>query len=337
MTNVLIPAYMPDERLITMTRSLLESYRVVVVDDGSGSEYQHIFSALTALGVVVLTHPVNLGKGCALKTGIKWISENDGDGGVITADSDGQHALGDIDAIANALSDHSNAIILGVRKLTAMPLRSRAGNTITRLAFRFVTGLNISDTQTGLRGLPSCLYDKLLALDGNRYEYEMNMLLSLNDWRTGFVEVPIQTIYIDNNSGTHFHSLRDGVLVFSRIFRFCASSLACTAVDYLIYTLLLAWLAPAAAYVLARIASACLNYQLNRRVVFHRGGSVKSALSYAVLVLIVMALGSGGVTLICSFGVNKIVSKLIMDLILFILSFTMQRKFVFSGRASTEH
>jgi glycosyltransferase involved in cell wall biosynthesis len=261
---VLIPAYKPDSRLPGLIEKLKDDFQILVVDDGGGETYSSIFDSARMLGAVVLTHDVNRGKGAAIKTGLAWLQDKPGVSGVITADADGQHSPEDIEKIAAAMAEHPDAVIIGGRDFSHMPARSRFGNTITRFFFRLGTGSRISDTQSGLRGLPASLFDKLAATEGDRYEYEMNVLLSLGDWHAPAVEIPISTIYIDDNSSSHFHALKDGLKVFSRGMRYFLSSIVSTAVDYALYALLLTWLSPTWSYAGALFRKLCRQLPVER-------------------------------------------------------------------------
>ena len=181
---ILIPAYKPDEKLTRLVEKLLADFPVVVVDDGGGEAYASLFDRVRALGAAVLTHEVNRGKGAALKTGIAHLLQVQDCLGAVTADADGQHTPEDIARVAEAMLAEPQTMVIGGRDFSQMPPRSKGGNTITRFFFRLCTGLTISDTQTGLRGLPRCLFERLLQVSGDRYEYEMNMLLALKLWKT---------------------------------------------------------------------------------------------------------------------------------------------------------
>ena len=328
---VLIPAYKPDDRLCSLVASLKEKYRVVVVDDGGGSQYGEIFATAKDLGAVVLTHEVNRGKGAAIKTGLAYAKDQGADG-VITADADGQHTPGDIDRIAEAMAQNPDSFVVGGRDFSQMPPRSKFGNTVTRAVFRLATGVKISDTQSGLRGLPACLFDRMLAVDGDRYEYEMNVLLSLRAWHASYLEIPIETVYIDNNSSSHFHAVRDGLKVFSRVLKYAASSVACTVIDYALYCLLLLWIPAPYAYGAARVVSASINYQLCRRVVFHAQAGVKSAVGYFALAACSMLIGSVSVSLLSGIGLNSVLAKLIMDCLLFVMNYLVQKHVIFRSQ-----
>lgn len=327
--KVLIPAYKPDDKLLILIEQLMSAVDVLVIDDGSGTDFSSVFDKARQLGATTLHHERNLGKGAALKTGIRYIHEHERETGVVTADADGQHSPRDILRIVNSMKEYPETLILGVREIDKMPIKSRLGNSITRFFFRLITKLEISDTQTGLRGLPYTLFDRLLCVEGDRYEYEMNVLLSLREWNTPFQEIPIDTIYIDNNSRSHFHALRDGVRVFSRVLKYCASSVICAVLDFGLYALCIIWFPIEESYVFARVASATANYQLNRRMVFHAQASIRNAVGYFILALCVMAVGTLSVSFLSNIGMNKVLAKVLVDGILFICNYLLQKKVVF--------
>ena len=191
---ILIPSYQPDERFIDLLKALKEANLgpVVIVDDGSGSEYQHIFKEAEALivdlGGVLLHHDINRGKGRGLKTGFTFIMEKWPDAiGCITCDSDGQHSPEAILSVRNEMRTHQNALILGSRSFDGdnVPRKSRIGNKFIATMFRYVTGNRIVDTQTGLRGIPMDFMRILPDVKGERFEYETQMLLSLRAEKVG--------------------------------------------------------------------------------------------------------------------------------------------------------
>lgn len=339
MAVLLVPAYKPDEKMLTFVKQALASERfsaIVAVDDGGGPAYSHIFQALREMGVEVVVHAVNLGKGQAMKTGFNHIMLHHPGEGVVAADCDGQHSLPDTIRVADELEklQQVDAMVLGSRRMNkTAPWKSRFGNGITRFAFFLATGLKVYDTQTGLRGYPAGLLPRLMEIPGSRYEYEMNMLLSFA--REGFqiVELPIETIYIQNNAGTHFHPIRDALKVFSRLFVFAASSLFCYGVDYLLYVLLLGF-APVPLWICyggARLVSSTLNFYINRRLVFkaEQGSLLWQILRYYLLAAFVLALGSLGVSGLSYLGVSEYIAKLIVDTLLYVVSFVGQRLLVF--------
>ena len=345
----MIPAYMPDEKFIQFLQELLPTgCTVVSVDDGSGEACRAFFSAAEGMGVHVVAHAQNRGKGVALKTGIAYILEHfPKNKGVITADCDGQHTVEDILRVADAMDTYPDTLILGGRfcENEKIPFRSALGNGLTRGIFRIATGMKVRDTQTGLRGLPAKILPDLLKIKGDRYEYEMNMLLKIKEWGLSYKEIPIQTIYIDNNRASHYNTFRDSWRIFKQIVKFCASSIACFALDYVLFILFFqlfeglwgehaAGIATASiAYLCARIISALANYAVNSRFVFRNAGK-RTLLRYALLAFVIAAIGSYGTQFLTDIaGFSSVLCKLIVDVPLFLLSYFMQREFVFKRKA----
>ena len=183
---IIIPAYEPDQRLIRYVDQLLHAgfEKLIIVDDGSSTECQEIFRQIQVKNmeggkVTLLHHPKNRGKGAALKTGILHGQRIYGKGNTyITVDSDGQHLVKDVIAVAKEMQAAPDALVLGCRDFSGrdVPWRSRFGNRITSKFFYLMNGKKVPDTQTGLRGIPENLVDLALSEEGTRYEYEMDFL-----------------------------------------------------------------------------------------------------------------------------------------------------------------
>ena len=331
---VLIPAYKPDAKMLPLCRALRgKGLDVLLVDDGGGAQYRPLFYEAEALGCAVVHHAVNLGKGRALKTGLnEALNRYESLAGVVTADADGQHAPEDIVRVRNALFAHPGDLVIGARAFQGeVPLRSRLGNGITRAVYRFVAGRKCTDTQTGLRGIPAAAIPAMLRLPGERYEFEMEMLLRLKEMHLGLYEVPIATIYENNNEGSHFDTLRDSARIYGVILKFMLSSLISFVVDYGLYLLLLggAHLPGAASYALARVVSSLLNYTLNRTAVFHGQGGRGAVARYYLLAACQLGVGAGLVQLLALAGCKESLIKIPVDVALFFISFLIQRDFVF--------
>ena len=225
---VLVPAYEPDQRLVALVHRLHQEapeLKVLVVDDGSGPAYSQVFHAARAAGAVVVHHDVNRGKGRALKTGFRYAAELWPHEDLVCADCDGQHTSEDILRVADKVAESRTAMVLGARQFTGpVPSRSRVGNSITRRLFFLTTGISLSDTQTGLRAYPAEMLDWLCGVDGDRFEYELELLLRARSAGHQIVEVPIATVYLDGNSSSHFRPLQDSVRVYAPMIRFAASS-----------------------------------------------------------------------------------------------------------------
>lgn len=210
---LVIPVCDPDaERFPPLVRRLREDFmHVVVVNDGS-AQGREAFDVVRGDVDAVLVHEANRGKGAALRTAFAWVREHlPCVAGVVTVDGDGQHDPEDVRRVAEELArDPNGGLVLGVRTFTGdVPFRSKLGNFWTRGLFRLLTGLAVSDTQTGLRGIPSALLPRLLAIPGDRYEYEIRMLADARRHPAPPREVPVRTIYLDGNAASHYRPLRD--------------------------------------------------------------------------------------------------------------------------------
>ncbi len=364
-TAVLIPSYQPDRKLPPYVAQLLGAgfAKIVVVDDGSGAAYDGIFTALGQQAdprVRVIRYTPNHGKGYALRVGMRCLWEECPECAyVLTADSDGQHTVADTLRMAEALHADSRGLLLGSRdfSLPNVPAKSRMGNRITSAVFRVLYGQLVGDTQTGLRGFARALLPRFLQTKGDRYEYEMNQLIDCSTDRIPIRALPIETVYENNNENSHFNPVKDSWRIYrvilSRIFRFIAASLISFLVDYGIYLLLnnvfrlhvpalnqtvgflfvrfVARIGLAA--VLARIVSSTLNFLLNRSYVFGNRSRVSASFwRYAATVVVIVALSAWLTSSLHTwFGWNDNLVKMPVDILLFFLSYYVQRRWVFGG------
>lgn len=342
----LIPAYEPDDKMLDVIRDMkCKGFDIVVVDDGSGSEYADLFSQASE-DATVLTHHTNKGKGAALKTGLSYISKYKICGGaspeeivVVTVDADGQHKAGDAFRTAVSAASNPGGLVLGSRALRGdIPLRSRLGNTITRHVYRISTGLSVHDTQTGLRAFTADLIPQLMQIRGDRYEYETNMLLEFAAAGIPITEEEIETVYLDGNKSSHFNTIRDSFRVYREIIKFSASSFAGFVVDYAMYAILLAVTAKMAiphnlilANIGARIVSSVTNYTINRKLVFkHNAGIARSALQYFTLAAFILAGNTAILSVLTGyFGIGRMIAKVITEIILFSISWLVQKYVIF--------
>lgn len=339
----LIPAYEPEPILLDLLQHLSDSgFQNIVVDDGSGRRFADLFQRASQFATV-LTYPENKGKGYALKTGFRYIQEHiHPEDIIVTLDADGQHKVEDAIKLCKAAQEKPDTLMLGSRKLKEnVPIRSQFGNTITRLIYRLSTGLSIHDTQTGLRSFHHTLLPKLLQVEGERYEYEMNILLEFASQGIPIQEIEIETIYLDDNSSSHFDTIRDSYRIYKEIIKFSASSLMSFAIDYTMYSLLLILTARCNALVSlrlsnigARIISASVNYTLNRKFVFKSDAHViQSALQYILLASIIL-LGNTCVLgiFVEQLGMNRFIAKILTEMIFFVLNWLIQRCIIFRKR-----
>ena len=163
------------------------------------------------------------------------------------------------------------------------------------MIFSLVSGQEVHDTQTGLRGFSMSILPWLITIEGERFEYEMNMLLKADSCNIALKRVDISTVYLESNSSSHFHLIRDSVLVYLPILKFCFSSLCGAAVDYIalfaIVRLTGSLLIGVAG---ARILSSVVNFSINRLFVFGRTSSkqntIQTAIKYYSLVCVILAI-----------------------------------------------
>ncbi|MBO4299549.1 MAG: GtrA family protein, partial [Clostridia bacterium] len=195
----------------------------------------------------------------------------------------------------------------------------------------------VSDTQTGLRGLPASALEGFSTLEGDRYEYELNMLIDVRNRHIPVSEVKIDTIYIDNNASSHFNALKDGLKIYRLMFRqagkYCLSSLISALLDMLLFSLAhyaLGW-SRIAAQIGARVISATVNYLLNSRIVFGKKPNDQSFMRYAILALFILGCSCVGHKLFEEWlHVPALPAKIIIDGLLYFVSFRVQRAKVFS-------
>lgn len=338
---LLIPAYEPGEQLIELIKKIQKidncQVNILIVDDGSGNKYHKIFSEAEKLGCKVLTHSINKGKGRALKTGFTYLLKINNTEDIVCADCDGQHLPADIINVAQQVKEHRNCIVLGSRKfIGAVPLRSRFGNTVTRKIFSFLTGMKIYDTQSGLRGYSADMLPWLCNVSGERFEYEMNMLLEAYRSGYGIYEIEIDTVYHHNNESSHFHTIKDSLRVYRPILKFCGTSIISGILDFVL-VLLLGSTSQNLLFsvVTARACSSLFNYVLNKNFVFahDRKPAITYSLTkyYSVVVVVLLC----NYTLIHIFnknlGIPLFYAKLMTEAILFMFSYWSQQVFVFKS------
>jgi putative flippase GtrA len=227
-----------------------------------------------------------------------------------------------------------------------VPLKSRLGNAITRQVFNFLSGQRVRDTQTGLRGLPASALPDMLELPGDRYEYEMNMLLEASRYSLKLREIDIETVYINNNSGSHFNPLKDSWRIYKSILMFGASSMLAFVIDYVMFALMSLWVLPSVAglspdtglmtvffaNVPARIVSSTVNFFINRNVIFTKKGKkslARQMLGYYLLAAGILIVNSFIIRGFEMLGVNVLVAKVITEALLFLVSFFFQRCVIF--------
>lgn len=337
---MLIPAYQPGNALVELVKALAEteSIAIVVVDDGSSPQHRPIFDAVADFpAVTLLRHATNGGKGAALKTGFRFILRQDESAlGVVTADADGQHDVRDILNVRARFAEKPDSLVLGVRSLgRGIPLRSRIGNQITRSVMRVVSGQDLTDTQTGLRGIPRTLLESMLEVTACGYEFELEMLIAVKHRGIRVIQEPIRTIYEPGNPTSHFQPILDSMRIYFVLLRFAFIALLTAALDNLFFYIIFGFSGSIAlAQTGARLSAVLFNYSTVRRAAFHSQEPHKILLPrYLTLVVVNALLSYAGIRLLTStLPIGVLPAKLLTESLLFALSFTLQRDFVFTRR-----
>ena len=347
--EVVIPAYQPDERLSRYVADLKASgfTAITVVDDGGGPAYAALFDALEREGCRVLRHEVNRGKGAALKTAFRLLEADPDLDAVVTADCDGQHTAEDVRLVVEGLKKAPDTLVLAQRRFDKnTPKRSLAGNRATSFALRVLYDICLPDTQTGLRGIPAGMLSELAELKGDRYDYELNMLMWAKRSAVEFTQIPIEALYFDNNEGSHYRTLADSLPILFRILsgalHYSFSAVLSAVADVLVYCLLVKLLFAAwplgsrvlVAAVIARTASSMVNYLCNRRLPTAQNRGISGTIwKYYCLWAVQLVVSITGTTLLCEFaGMGEMLAKLLTDLLLALASYQVQLRWVFGGK-----
>ena len=358
---IVLPSLDPDKKFISVIESLLEEgfQHLVLVNDGSRQEKQHFFNEAAAMpGCTVLTHEVNKGKGRALKTAFDYVREQLPDlCGVITIDGDGQHLTKDIIACGERMLENRDCVVLGCRdfSLPGIPPRSVAGNKTTSRFFKLLFGIHLSDTQTGLRAIPAQYLQTFCDIEGERLEYETNMLLYMKRLGIAFFEQPIATVYDPDDYSSHYNAVKDcwritkvmlRFLITGSGFRYLVSSVLSFLLDNGLYRILFALFfgsmakeaASALGQGIARALSSLFNFTMNDRFVFrNKSDHGKAFLKYYCLCIPQTLLSMVCLTAlvkaleISSPGLATFV-KIVVETLLFFISYFIQKKWVFKKK-----
>lgn len=343
---IVIPCFKPDEKLVQLIEEIRakigHDFSVILVDDGSGEEYTPIFhEAEKRFHCTVLTHKTNGGKGKAIKKAFNYILENFPESnGVITVDADGQHKVDDVLNCLYKLSLHPDEVIFGSRNFdeSTVPFRSQLGNKWTRWIVKGLHGVKLSDTQTGLRAISTPYLKQLISITGDRYEYEMNMILYLQEHGIKIREVPIETVYIEENQTSNFRPVVDSYKVYSTFLKYGFNSLASFLMDIGLFRLSIFFLQrvfPVSyiviSTVIARIFSSLFNYMTASKLVFKKENSWTSLRRYYILAALQMLASGYLVTYVVHLlsARQATLVKVGIDLFLFVISFQFQRVWVF--------
>jgi len=344
--TLVIPAFEPSTDLIDIVNKLLKyAFRlIVVVDDGSGPNFKAIFDKLQLVpSVTILSHDINRGKGAALKYAFRYILEHDSNltHSIITLDSDGQHGEKDVVDIADKAKINREKLILGVRAFdNDVPLRSRFGNLLTRKVMHLVSQVDLTDTQTGLRCLPLSFANATLEIEANRYEFELECILLAKRKKIPILQHSIETIYIEGNASSHFRPVIDSLRIYFVFFRYMIVSIGSFLLDISLFIGLyyLSGQIIMSTYV-ARLVSGSVNFHFNKHAVFQshdQRSYLQESLGYIALAITIATLSATTVNWLATTTVlNAPLLKILVDTVLFILTFFIQHSFIFQPKNHT--
>jgi len=344
---IVIPVLNPTEVTVKLVRELktCNLNNILMVDDGSEASCKPYLISAEEEGAAVIHHEKNLGKGAAIKTALAYVMNLPNIveiNGIVTADADGQHKPVDIRKIADKLKA-TNHFVMGKRNFKAkqVPRRNRFGNSFSSLFYHLETGGVCTDTQTGLRGIPKELFNLALETAGERYEYEMNFLLSVGKAGYAIEMEDINTVYEQGNKGSHFHPIKDSYRIYRTMFNYIFTSLVTALIDlglFHLFTLVIdnsigRMLLQATVW--ARVISGIVNFILNKFFSFKKKNhTVSQIFKYGALFIFQMTSSWLLVWSLSGIGIAYVFIKAVVDSILFCLSYYAQRKWVFKNEAS---
>ncbi len=209
----LIPARNEEATVGPIIRAVACRLPVLVIDDGSSDATASI---ARDAGATVISHPANMGKGAALRTGFSWALER-GCAAVVTLDADGQHDPADLGRLIAAYQRGAGDLIIGERNFAQMPLPNRYTTPLGSRLLSWALGFKVTDNQSGFRLLTRRFLERMRT---HRPGYEMEVEMIWEALRLGLTVtwVPIQTIYFPNRK-SGFRPVRDTLLFLRMVLR----------------------------------------------------------------------------------------------------------------------
>lgn len=196
-TAVIIPVYNEQGQIGTVLKGLVKSYPLVIcVDDGSTDDSA---TEIVKYGGVLVQHPINLGQGAALQTGIEYALKLIKVKYFVTFDADGQHQVSDIAKMRTLLIKKHADIVLGSRFLGEVVSLPRRKKIVLKAGVKFtniMTGLKVTDTHNGLRVFNRRVA-KSLNLEMYDFSHASEILDKISKYKYKYVEAPVTIKYTD--------------------------------------------------------------------------------------------------------------------------------------------
>ena len=211
---VLIPTYNNATSLKAVINGVLKfTSNIVLVNDGSTDNTAALlkdYSIEEFPDLLIVHHPKNMGKGMTLRTGFKTAYSH-GYHYAISIDSDGQHYPDDLHLFIDQIELHPKAIIIGARNMDqpGIPGKSSVGNRVSSFWFWVVTGIKLSDTQSGYRLYPLSPINTIRFIT-RKYEFEIEVMVR-SFWKgVNVLSIPIKVFYPPADQRiTHFRPFKD--------------------------------------------------------------------------------------------------------------------------------
>ena len=358
-TTVVIPSYNPDVKLSMLVDELIMSgfSDIIIVDDGSDFGIRNVETTFEYVKAkaecTILHHPSNLGKGMALKTGFKFCMHNRKKNTiVVTMDDDGEYSVDDVKSCLEIYEEkhmEDKPVLIASRDFSASAhsAKRRIINKLAGMAMTYLCGVDVKDVQTGLRIIPARYMKKLLSITGERFEYEINMLVELKYNNIATVEHIISKEKETTIRYANYNPIWDICRLIAVMLKYAASSLAATVVDVVVFYLIILSMddtlldidksaSMLLATVVGRVVSATFNCVVNKRTVFKSDKPMK----WVIIKFYIFSLLRAGVSYLFVFGTSyvmgtyadtaTVIVKLIVDLILFFAGYGIQKKFIFN-------
>ena len=347
--TIIIPAFRPDHNLTELIQRLSEEKvsDIIIVDDGSGKEYRDIFSSISKLSnCVVLEHAVNLGKGRACKTAINYLVNRDAEAlkGCVTTDCYGSFEVDDILRIMKHLYENRETLVLGKRIMdeTNMSKAAKAGNKALKLSYHYLIGVDVTDPQTVLRGIPAGYMRKLLTTSGEQYDFDTQMIIGCKKYKVDVKEITLSTEYTKRRNMIPMRTIKDNIPIYITFAVYIFTSMLSSIVDIILFSIFcgifdnVKELKFASSYVMlatatARLFSATVSYFMNYRLVFKANNSkTKSFSKWVGLCIIQMAISAFTVSFLHNtFGGSEVLFKIPVDFALFFFMYYCSREFIY--------
>lgn len=262
----LVTVFEPDANLVNFLKNLKQvGFEVLVINDGSQETFNEIFSEAEKL-VRIIKHEFNRGIGASIKTGLEYIKKNcQGNYVVVTMNYNKNYEIEDIKSVCNEAKNNPNAFILGSKRRDKdTSLTNKLGHEAMRFAYQHKTGVDIYDTNAGLRGFSNYLTDFLLNIKGSRKDYELNVLLKCAEQKIEIREIALKSGEIIETKKKELQITPE-----KEIFKFAMLSPFGLGIDFVLFLVLFLFSKQATvSLIFAKIVSSIVDYSRDKTHIY---------------------------------------------------------------------